>query len=110
MSHKKDSKTKCIFELTYKPINSRGFKFINNNGESKVKFLVASLGSMLKYYGESGKMYAYEKNSRFFVYLKDFTKTDKLKIVLNKLILYLYINRNKKSFLSGNPIYLDGSI
>lgn len=109
MSSEYDNKTKCTLELTYKPINSKGIKFIANNGEKKIEFLISALGSMLKYYSESSEMYTTNKNSRLLVYLQYFTKADKLKLMFNKLVLHLYIDRNKKSFLAGNPIYLEGS-
>ena len=108
MSCENDSKTKCRLELTYKPINSKGIKFIANNGAKKIEFFISALGSMLKYYSESSEMYTSNKNSRLLVYMKYFTKAEKLKIVLNRLILHLYSDRNKKSLLAGKLIYLDG--
>ena len=105
MSRESDNTTVCNLEFTYAPTNARGSKLLNQKGESKIRFLIEALGTMLKYYSETGKMYTPDSTSHFFIYIKDFTKADKLRLLLNKLTMYLSADRNKKLFLAGKAVY-----
>ena len=99
-----DNTTKCSLELTYNPVNSRGYKFIAGIGENRIKFLLSALGYMLKHYCETGTIYSSTNNGRHLVYLKDFSKSEKIRLILNKLFLYLYTDHHKKTFLAGKSV------
>lgn len=104
MEPKGPDKTQCVFELIYSPVNKKGNYFINHSGEDKIRFLISALALMLKHYSESGKLLHSNGNARLAVFLKNLTEIEKLKLLLNKIIMYFSRDRNRKMFLSGKTI------
>jgi len=97
-------KTECLMEFNYKPITKKGDRFINQGGESKISFFISALGAMLKHYCESGEMLNSKGSARLAVYLKKLSKTEKLTLILNKVLMHLSLDKNKKRFFAGETI------
>ena len=97
-------KTECLMEFNYKPITKNGDRFINHGGESKIRFFISALGAMLKYYCESGEMLNSKGSARLAVYLKNLTKSEKIILILNKIIMHISLDMNKKRFFAGETI------
>jgi hypothetical protein len=80
MIHKPDNSTACNLEFTYTPTNTKGSRLLRQKGESKIRFLLEALSTMLKYYSETGKIYTPDSTSHFFIYIKDFTKLKQINL------------------------------
>jgi hypothetical protein len=104
LNHNEIDKTECFMEFNYKPITKKGDRFINQGGETKIRFFISALGAMLKTYCESGEMLSSKGSARLAVYLKNLTRTEKLILILNKLIMHLSLDMNKKGFFAGDTI------
>ena len=96
--------TKCVLDLTFNIVNERGMKTINDNTKYKIEFLIAGLGSMLKYYSESGNMLNSKNNGRLRVFARKLSLFEKVTFVLNKIYLKLTYDSNRKKYFSGKPI------
>ena len=99
----KDS-TKCVLDLVFKIKNEKGIKTLNDNTKYKIEFLIAGLGSMLKYYCESGNMLNSKGSYKLKKFASRLSLSEKITFALNKINMKLTYDRNKKKYLSGKPI------
>jgi hypothetical protein len=99
----KDS-TKCVLDLTFNIVNEKGMKTINDNTKYKIDFLIAGLGSMLKYYCESGNMLNSKGSVRLTKFVSNLSLSEKITFALNKINLKLTYDSTRKKYFSGKPI------
>ena len=79
-------------------------KTINDNTQYKIEFLISGLGSMLKYYCESGKMLNSKGSVRLKEFVSNLSLSEKITFALNKINLKLTYDRNRKKYLSGKSM------
>ena len=99
----KDS-TKCVLDFVFNIKNEKGIKTIIDNTKYKIEFLIAGLGSMLKYYCESGNMLNSKGSVRVKELASNLSLSEKITFVMNKINLKLTYDSNRKKYLSGKPI------
>jgi hypothetical protein len=101
--------TKCVLDLTFNIVNEKGMKTINDNTKYKIDFLIAGLGSMLKYYCESGNMLYSKGSDRLKEFANNLSLSEKITFALNKINLILTFDHNRKKYFSGKPISVEGN-
>ena len=79
-------------------------KTINDNTKYKIDFLIAGLGSMLKYYSESGNMLNSKGSGRVKEFASNLSLSEKITFAMNKINLKLTYDSNRKKYFSGKPI------
>ena len=96
--------TKCVLDLVLNIKNEKGMKTINDNTKYKIEFLIAGLGSMLKYYCESGNMLNSKGSYKLKKFASRLSLSEKITFGLNKINLKLTYDSNRKKYFSGKPI------
>jgi len=100
-----DKSTKYSVEFNYNPINERGSDFLNHGGEGKIGILILGLASMIKHYSETGNLYKSDKSKRQEMLSKHFTKSGLIKLLLNRILMSLTWDANRRRFSKGKPIF-----
>lgn len=99
-----EKSTKYSVEFNYNPINERGRKFIKHGGEGKIEILIVGLATMIKHYSETGELYKSDKSTRIEILSKQFSKSGLIKILLNRTLMTLTWDANRRRFFKGKPI------
>lgn len=99
-----DSVTIFLSEMIYQAKKKRGQKIIKNNGDKKLEFLMGLLGSMMKNFGETGRMMENKQVLKTALNNEYLSFSDKAKMVHNQIAIALMRDKNKKRFERGEPI------
>ncbi|MFC1539472.1 hypothetical protein ACFL6H_08610 [Candidatus Latescibacterota bacterium] len=92
-------RTKSRLEITYTPINKMG-----KGTEGKLRLMLSALSLMLKHYCEHGEMVKSSEIMKLSLHVKELTIKDKIRSLLNKLMMKVMHDEDKKKFQKGLPI------
>ena len=97
-------RTKSRLEMTYTPINKRGIAAMEKGGRAKIKLMLSILSLMLKHYCEKGEMVKTSEIMKLASQVEEITTKDRIRSLLNKLVLMVIQDEDRKKFEKGLPI------
>jgi Polyketide cyclase / dehydrase and lipid transport len=96
--------TKSRLELTYTPLNNMRIGTLKKGGEAKLRLMISALSLMLKYYCEHGEMVKTSEIIKLSMQVKERTSKDRIRSLLNKLVMMVMQDESRKKFQKGLPI------